>query len=203
MDIQYNPRAVSEEEARAYRRAWYEKNKEAVKARSRAWSAANKERKRATNKAYREANRERLNKLKLEYQQRTMARHLERSAAWRSANLDRQRQAEARYRERNREACNERIKVWKRQNRDRLTIYALVRGRGVKQATPKWADFDAIRQIYEQAAALRMAGQDVHVDHIVPIFSPKVCGLHWEGNLRIVPRIENLKKCNYRWPDMP
>lgn len=41
------------------------------------------------------------------------------------------------------------------------------------------------------------------VDHIVPINSHLVCGLHSEYNLAVIPKKENLSKGNRYWPDMP
>lgn len=58
-------------------------------------------------------------------------------------------------------------------------------------ATPEWADDDAIAKIYAQARKLGM-----QVDHIVPLRNAKVCGLHWEGNLQIMPKHKNRIKNN-------
>lgn len=66
------------------------------------------------------------------------------------------------------------------------------------KALPKWADKRAIEAIYQRA---RAAG--LHVDHIVPLQSEIVCGLHCEANLQLLAPKENWSKNNRRWPDMP
>ena len=70
---------------------------------------------------------------------------------------------------------------------------------------PIWANLFFIEEIYELCAqrnAMRALGVRWDVDHIVPLSSPLVCGLHVEANLRVIPQIENRQKCNRFWPDM-
>jgi hypothetical protein len=73
---------------------------------------------------------------------------------------------------------------------------ALKRARRL-QATPAWMNETEVRRIYRECPS----GYDV--DHIVPLTSPRVCGLHWEGNLQYLPRAVNQSKKNRYWPDMP
>lgn len=65
-------------------------------------------------------------------------------------------------------------------------------------ATPKWVNRDAILAVYLEAKKRRIAGEDVHVDHIVPLDGKTVSGLHVPWNLQIIPAAENVQKRN-RW----
>ncbi len=78
------------------------------------------------------------------------------------------------------------------------------RNRAKAGATPAWASISKMRDIYRQAKQIsKTTGLQHHVDHIVPLTSNIVCGLHNEFNLRVIPAIDNLKKHNRYWPDMP
>lgn len=81
----------------------------------------------------------------------------------------------------------------------------IVRRQRVKnRATPAWADIEKIREIYRVAQRLsKTTGVKYHVDHIVPLKSNQVSGLHCEANLQVIPATANLKKHNRSWPHKP
>lgn len=65
-----------------------------------------------------------------------------------------------------------------------------------RQAMPKWADVEAIVAVYERCAEMNAAGGRFQVDHIHPLSSPVLCGLHVHYNLQIIPAVENQRKGN-------
>lgn len=93
--------------------------------------------------------------------------------------------------------------AWSKKNRAALNAKSREYVARKLKATPKWANAEAIIRIYELAKRLSTPKLKYHVDHIVPLKSPLVCGLHWEGNLRVLPAAENAAKSNRTWPDSP
>lgn len=139
---------------------------------SAAWYKANRERKNEANAAWYKANRE---------------RHKELIAAWRKANKERHKEASA---------------AWRKANKGAVNATNAKRRATKKQATPKWADLDEIKQIYDKAAEMNKycieLGTDIryHVDHVIPLQNDKVSGLHVPENLQIITAEENMRKNN-------
>jgi len=117
-------------------------------------------------------------------------------ALWIVDNKHRKVAVDKRWREENKDVLRDRYRPRKIENIRRR--YAQKIG-----AMPKWANPSSIRSIYESAADMRLAGLYVEVDHIVPLLSDFVCGLHCEANLQIIGGEENRSKGNRWWPDMP
>jgi hypothetical protein len=107
-------------------------------------------------------------------------------------------------REKNPDFYRFRVNYWRERNKDYDAFRQRTR-RALKEfAIPKWVDMEKISRFYAEAKRLTAeTGIQHHVDHMVPLKSPYVCGLHVHDNLRVVPWIENLKKRNLWWPDMP
>lgn len=97
------------------------------------------------------------------------------------------------------------INIKKRRNSDdwnaahpwiKAASLALRRARK-KYATPKWSNSFFIREAYHLARLRTKAtGFKWHVDHIYPLQSPLVCGLHVEQNLQVIPALVNQRKHN-------
>lgn len=96
------------------------------------------------------------------------------------------------------------IATWRVKNKHIIYASNQKRRSAKKQAIPKWSDFEKINQIYADSILIsEMTRVKHHVDHIVPLNSKIVCGLHCECNLEIITAKSNLEKGNLVWPDMP
>lgn len=111
-----------------------------------------------------------------------------RNRAWREANRDRDRDQKI---------------TWVQENREKVRASVSARKAHKLRATPPWADLEAIGLVYAEAEGLTLeTGVLHHVDHIVPLRSKLVCGLHIAANLQPLPASDNLAKGNRHWPGM-
>jgi hypothetical protein len=141
------------------------------------------------------------------------------NAKWRSDNASKEKERKRKYfsenseraktyscawQQSNPEKVKEIVNKWKKSNRGKVNQFGANRRAAKLQATPAWADQEKIAEFYFAADFLGMVtGEWYHVDHIVPLQSKLVCGLHDEFNLQVLPAKENIKKSNRFWPDMP
>jgi hypothetical protein len=66
-----------------------------------------------------------------------------------------------------------------------------------RQSVPQWMEESIIQELYELALKRsEETGIAHHVDHIDPLKSTLVCGLHCAANLQVVPASRNMKKHN-------
>lgn len=72
-----------------------------------------------------------------------------------------------------------------------------VRNAQIKMATPAWANKREIARVFRDAKQqTEFTGIAHQVDHIIPVRSKVVCGLHIPANLRVVPAKINARKSN-------
>jgi 5-methylcytosine-specific restriction endonuclease McrA len=105
------------------------------------------------------------------------------------------------YRAEHKAAITKTKRAWVLSNKGAMRAIRFKRIAAEHQALPVWANLAAIKAIYEEAARLtHVTGIKHEVDHIVPIQSPVVCGLHWEANMQILTKAENRRKSNTLTP---
>ena len=166
-------RAAHREARLASEAKWREANRELARQRTKDFHAANPDKEYEYATAYRKRHPE-----------RAKARGLRRRSSEKSRGIDR----------------ISRVK-WAQANLDKLAANAARRRADKLRATPPWADLAAIERIYAEARQLtNVTGKQHHVDHIYPLKSKWLCGLHVAANLQILEGLENLSKGNRHWP---
>lgn len=181
-------------------REYKARNKERIREASQQYRADNRETIKAKAAEYREANKDKQqeyyakNSEKIKQQSKETRKnkpehYAKLSKAWQAANPDKVRATKSEYKKRNVGKTNAHTaKRWARK---------------LKAVVP-WANEFFIEEVYSFAKTKKaITGIDYHVDHIIPLISEYVCGLHHENNLQLLPAFENISKGNRWWPDMP
>lgn len=154
--------------------------------------------------------------------QRNKEKYHAKTAAWRAANPDAVKASHAKHHAEHREKRNAATSTYRAVNRAK--VLALQRA-WYHANVPKQLAYNAHRRavtlaagrafqdeyntfVVQEAYALakvrtRTTGIAWQVDHIVPLKSKTVCGLHCAANLRVIPAEENWSKGNRHWPHMP
>lgn len=95
--------------------------------------------------------------------------------------------------------CKNKInREWKAANRQSCSRRQLIRYRWIVRVTPAWADPIKLALVAEKAKFYGL-----QQDHVIPLRSKLVCGLHVWENIQLLNAEENLRKGAYSWPDMP
>lgn len=127
------------------------------------------------------------------------ADHLKHVNNWRQKNPDKVSATRTKWSESNPEKVRQSTRNWKRCNLSKVAESATRRRAAKDLRMPNWltsADRLEFDTVYAYCAALRSAGLDYHVDHIVPLRGKSVSGLHVPWNLQVIPAVENMSKGN-------
>jgi hypothetical protein len=162
---------------------------EAQRAADAAYYAANKERIKARTNAYYHATKDERAETQKQRYEREKEAILAKNRQWAAKNREKMQKYHREYVKRNRDK-------WSAQTAD----YRASR----KQATTTWANRFFMAEAYALAKLReKICGGTWHVDHIVPLQSALVCGLHVHNNLQVIPDRANKVKSNRHWPEMP
>lgn len=120
------------------------------------------------------------------------------SKKWRGKNSEKVLARAANYRQKN----QERIRAYAREHIKKSPAKASEwrRAHEARQlnALPAWSDREKCAEVYEVMQAWNSIWPDdpVHVDHVIPLKSDVVCGLHVHNNLQILRAADNVRKFN-------
>jgi len=177
-----NPDKVRADNVRRYHEA-----PEYHRARVKAWAKKNPDKLARRQQEWRRANPDIVRAMnQRQYAKSDKQQRLDKGRAWQDAN---------------REKVRASVRKWNNENvPDRK---AASKARQLR-AVPSWANDFFVKEAY-RLARLRseMLGFKWQVDHIVPLVNKRVCGLHCEANLQVIPAKHNAAKGNRWWPDMP
>lgn len=152
------------------------------------WQKRNRDKVRASQKRHKDKDPEEYRRKGREWFEKSKPEQLRRIAAWTEKNIVSVRATKA---------------AWKKRNPDNSASHTTKRRAKLLNATPFWVDHNAIADVYAECAKItRETGILHHVDHIIPLIHPKVCGLHVHWNLRVVTAQENWSKNNKFTPGL-
>ena len=160
---------------------WAKNNREKCAEKLRRWRAKNKQRSRDCNRAYYKANRQKRIRSVIEWQKRNPESKLVCNSVYRARN-------------------QEKLKEWRRRNRGAVAEMSRERESTKSMATPKWLSKEhklCMKSFYELSNRVGLCiGVKHNVDHVMPLKSSILCGLHVPWNLQVLPARINAKKKN-------
>jgi len=182
---------------------WQREHPEAVKAILKRWRKNNPERVKQQRAKQYAKNREKAIAASKEYYRKKHPNvGYMKSAEWLAGKKARRAVTKRAWRLGNPEKVSACKKRYRKKYVGRICADVVMRKAWKRKAVPKWANKFFMEEAYALAKLrTKILGFRWHVDHIVPMKSVLVCGLHVHNNLQVIPAIENLQKHNKIWPN--
>lgn len=182
----------------------YKKNKDTILARHKKFVANNP----SYYKEHRKNNAEKYRAAAKKYVENNKEKVIETTRKTRAKNRDKILAYGRAYRDKNRDAMRAMWRDYHGRNLAKHRTNVAARNAMKLQSIPKWTDAAFERFAFEEASDLAERREVAakfawHVDHIVPLRSKTVCGLHRSANWQVIPATINQVKGNRVWPDMP
>jgi len=109
---------------------------------------------------------------------------------WYQANKEKEKARALKYYYENKDHVRQ-VQAAARKKRPYIHKNRIAKRRAAKlNATPKWANLQVIKNIYKNCP------EGYEVDHMIPLQSDEVCGLHVENNLQYLTKKQNTSKGN-------
>lgn len=144
-------------------------------------------------------NRERILRKRHEYYLMNKEKVLKTSSEYQKKNPEIKRKSQEKYRNSNKEKLAIARAEYDKLNPDKKRARWAKYHASKMKAIPSWFENEkeSIVELYGKAKETNQ-----HVDHIVPLQSKHVCGLHCLSNLQLLDGKENRSKSNRYWEDM-
>ena len=158
-------------------------------------------RKIAAQKKYRDANKKKAYEYQKDYKAKNKTRIADRDVEYNRQNRDRINAVSREWVSNNKKKVATSLKKWKQANKHLVNRSNAERRASRMQAVfvgvdKEWYNF-FMKEIYDLAQLrTETSGIQHHVDHIVPLINPTVCGLHTPDNMQILTYAENCSKGN-------
>lgn len=178
---------------------------ECAKLRAKLHYINNKEKYTEKNKLWVKNNKEKFDIYQSKWRAENKEKFKKYSEKYRSANYEKMKLATERWGLKNKQKKLDAYKNWAINNKPKVMARNRIREAKKKERIPKWfSELDAFVFIEAQDLAKIRESFTLfkwEVDHIVPLISKEVCGLHIANNFRVIPWLENRVKGNKRVPE--
>ena len=180
-----------------YTKGWQSNNAGRVKKYAHDYTQAHPEQNRAKAKRYRQTHKQEVTIRQKCWQEANKDYCAFQAAFYREENQKRLSVASKAWRQLHKERMAFLMRQWRKSNHSVIAAYTANARAHKRHAKPNWVNLTDLKTIYTKCKEIsKQTGILHHVDHIIPLTNPLVCGLHVPWNLQIISATLNQKKYN-------